>query len=146
MSWLLASLHFVGAMLAAVIVGSLVEYWVHRAMHARLFLWKKHARHHQRGTAQGWFGEFRDYFIPSLTIAWFGFPFSWSAGFGFFTGALLYAALAAYAHQIQHDNPDRCFWLKAPGHHLHHHHKMWHHNFGILTDVWDRIFGTYRQT
>ena len=21
---------------------------------------------------------------------------------------------------------------------------MWHHNFGILTDVWDRVFGTFQ--
>ena len=22
---------------------------------------------------------------------------------------------------------------------------MWHHNFGITFDVWDRVFGTYRR-
>jgi sterol desaturase/sphingolipid hydroxylase (fatty acid hydroxylase superfamily) len=56
----------------------------------------------------------------------------------------MYATLAAYAHQVQHDRPELVFWLPRPVHHLHHKHKMWHHNFGILVDFWDRIFGTYK--
>ena len=32
-----------------------------------------------------------------------------------------------------------------PVHYLHHKEKMWHTNFGISIDLWDRVFGTYRK-
>ena len=136
--------HFVAGFVAALIVGSLVEYVVHRLMHSGKVLKRVHAKHHQVGDGQGWFGEFRGYFLPSLLIIWCGFLFSMWAGIGFAVGCTIYAALAAYAHQVQHENPDLVFWLPRPVHHLHHSERMWHHNFGILVDVWDRVFGTYR--
>ena len=132
------------ALVAAIVVGTLVEYVVHRLMHRGKMLGKKHAEHHQDGWGQGWLGEFRDYLLPSVVILWVGFLHSPAAGFGFMAGGVLYAALAAYAHQLQHERPELVFWMKCPVHHLHHHHKMWRHNFGILVDVWDRVFGTYR--
>ncbi len=134
----------ISSFLIALVVGSLVEYIVHRLMHAGVFLHKIHAKHHQLGTGQGWLLEFKDYFLPGLAIMWFGFLVSWTAGIGFALGCTMYAALAAYAHQVQHEQPDLVFWLQRPVHHLHHSKKMWHHNFGILVDVWDRIFGTYK--
>jgi sterol desaturase/sphingolipid hydroxylase (fatty acid hydroxylase superfamily) len=136
---------FFVALLLAFVVGTLVEYGVHRLMHSGKVLLKKHAKHHQVGAGQGWLGEFADYFIPSVAIIWVGFLYSVHAGLGFMAGATLYAALAAYAHQIQHENPDLVFWLVKPVHHLHHSEKMWKHNFGILVDVWDRVFGTYKR-
>ncbi len=63
---------------------------------------------------------------------------------GIVVGALAFAGVAAYAHQLQHDNPSACFWLKPPVHYTHHKFGMWHHNFGIAVDWWDRLFGTYR--
>jgi sterol desaturase/sphingolipid hydroxylase (fatty acid hydroxylase superfamily) len=45
---------------------------------------------------------------------------------------------------VQHEKPELVFWLPRPVHHLHHSQKMWHHNFGILVDFWDRVFGTYK--
>jgi sterol desaturase/sphingolipid hydroxylase (fatty acid hydroxylase superfamily) len=134
---------------AAMLVSSLAEYIVHRLMHARKFLYKIHARHHQEGTGQGWFWEFVGYFVPGLPISIIGgvllfWLYQPAAGIAFFAGTTLYASLVAYAHQVQHENPDLCFWLVRPVHHLHHHGKMWHHNFGIFTDVWDRVFGTYK--
>jgi len=27
---------------------------------------------------------------------------------------------------------------------VHHRDQMWHHNFGLAVDWWDRVFGTYR--
>jgi sterol desaturase/sphingolipid hydroxylase (fatty acid hydroxylase superfamily) len=104
-----------------------------------------HAKHHQTDQAQGWWLEFLDYFKPSIVILWAGFPFSIAAGCGFVTGGIIYAAMAAYAQQVQHENPELVFWLPRPVHHLHHKHHMWRHNFGILVDVWDRVFGTYRK-
>ncbi len=142
-------LHCLLGLFVAFFVGTLVEYIVHRLMHARVFLYKIHAQHHQLGQGQGWLLEFKDYFVPSLPVLIIGgLLFFWlvspAAGISFAVGCFLYASAAAYAHQVQHENPDLCFWLPRPVHHLHHNGKMWHHNFGILVDIWDRVFGTYK--
>ena len=138
------SLVFILALLLAFLVGTLVEYVVHRLMHARILLGQKHLEHHKEGTAQGWWGEFLDYFLPSIPLLWLGFLYSVSAGAGWVVGGFIYACIAAYAHQVQHDNPDLVFWLNKPVHHLHHKGKMWHHNFGITFSLWDKVFGTYK--
>ena len=138
------SLVFTLALLLAFLVGTLVEYVVHRLMHARILLGQKHLEHHKEGTAQGWWGEFLDYFLPSIPFLWLGFLYSVSAGAGWVVGGFIYACIAAYAHQVQHDNPDLVFWLNKPVHHLHHKGKMWHHNFGITFSLWDKVFGTYK--
>lgn len=132
------------ALLLAMLVGSLVEYLVHRLMHARIVLGQKHLEHHREGTGQGWWGEFLDYFLPSIPFLWLGFLDSVPAGIGWVLGIFFYACIAAYAHQVQHDNPDLVFWLKKPVHHLHHKGKMWHNNFGITLSLWDKVFGTYQ--
>jgi sterol desaturase/sphingolipid hydroxylase (fatty acid hydroxylase superfamily) len=131
------------AFLLALVVGSLVEYWGHRAMHTWL-LKKKHALHHRDGDGQGWLGEFVDYFVGSLFIVWVGFLYSVEAGIAFLAGGVVFAMWAAYSHQLQHEQPDLCFWLRRPVHYLHHHGHMWHYNFGISMDLWDRVFGTYK--
>jgi len=107
-------------------------------------LGKKHAEHHRDGWGQGWLGEFGDYFLPTLLVIWVGFLYSLPAGIGWALGGSVYAALAAYAHQLQHENPDLVFWMPRPVHYLHHKHHMWKTNFGILVDWWDRVFGTYK--
>jgi sterol desaturase/sphingolipid hydroxylase (fatty acid hydroxylase superfamily) len=132
------------AFFIALVVGTLVEYWVHRWMHSWL-LKKKHALHHRDGWGQGWLGEFWDYFVGTLPILAAGFLYSVEAGIGFAAGGLFYASWAAYSHQLQHERPELCFWLKRPVHYLHHHHHMWHYNFGISLDLWDRVFGTYKE-
>jgi sterol desaturase/sphingolipid hydroxylase (fatty acid hydroxylase superfamily) len=113
-------------------------------MHKGKFLGKRHAKHHRNFEAQGWWGEFTDYSLPGLLIAWAGFLVSVPAGFGFALGTVGYAAFAAYAHQIQHEKLDLAFWLGAPIHYLHHRENMWHHNFGIGASIWDRLLGTYK--
>jgi sterol desaturase/sphingolipid hydroxylase (fatty acid hydroxylase superfamily) len=131
------------AFLIALVFASLVEYWGHRAMHTFLMR-KKHAEHHREGDGQGWLGEFWDYFVGTLPLMWFGFLWSVEAGIGFAAGGIGFAAWAAYNHQIQHENPELCFWLRRPVHYLHHRDKMWKTNFGISSGVWDRVFGTYK--
>ena len=127
----------------AILVGTLVEYFFHRIMHGGLMLGKKHAEHHRDGWGQGVFGEFWDYFVGILPIIWICFLYSIPAGIGWAAGGIVYALLVAYAHQLQHERPELVFWMPRPVHHLHHHHHMWRHNFGILIDVWDRVFRTY---
>ena len=129
--------------LLAFLIGTFVEYAVHRLMHGRWVLGKKHAEHHRDAWGQGWLGEFGDYFLPCIPVIWLGFLVSVPAGVGWALGAFVYAALAAYAHQIQHENPDMVFWMPRPVHYLHHKHHMWKSNFGITVDWWDRVFRTY---
>jgi sterol desaturase/sphingolipid hydroxylase (fatty acid hydroxylase superfamily) len=132
------------AFVAALVVGSLFEYVAHRAMHKRWALGRRHAEHHRVGTGQGMLGEFRDYLFGLPLIGWLGFLYSVEAGIAFVAGAVVYAAIAAYAHQVNHERPELVFWLPRPVHHVHHAHRMWFHNFGITVDVWDRVAGTYK--
>jgi sterol desaturase/sphingolipid hydroxylase (fatty acid hydroxylase superfamily) len=131
------------AFLLALLVASLVEYWGHRAMHSWL-LRKKHALHHRDGDAQGWLGELFDYLVGSSVILAAGFAYSLEAGIAFLTGGILFAMWAAYNHQLQHEQPGLCVWLRRPVHYLHHSRHMWHYNFGISSGLWDRVFGTYK--
>lgn len=137
-------LEFLLAFLIAIIYGTFVEYTMHRLMHAGIVFGDQHAKHHQDGTGKGWFEEFRNYALPSISVLWFGFLYSPVAGIGFAAGGLLASAFGAYAHQIQHERPEMVFWLSRPVHFIHHRDKMWHHNFGIAVDFWDRLFGTYK--
>ncbi len=131
------------AFATALVLGTFLEYWIHRAMHSWL-LKKKHALHHRDGWGQGWLGEFWDYFIGTLPIQAAGFLVSVEAGIGFAAGSLFYCTMAAYSHQLQHEHPELCFWLRRPVHFLHHHNHMWHYNFGISISFWDHVFGTYK--
>jgi sterol desaturase/sphingolipid hydroxylase (fatty acid hydroxylase superfamily) len=143
-------LPFLVSFVVALFVGTLVEYVVHRLMHSRKMLALKHAEHHRDGWGQGFLGEFWDYLFGVTAVLAAGFALcyfgldSLQAGVGFIAGGVVYAALAAYAHQLQHERPELVFWLRRPVHHLHHTHHMWHNNFGILVDFWDRVFGTYK--
>ena len=134
---------FATAVLTA-LFGTFVEYWGHRLMHQGRFLRRHHAKHHQHGSGQGWLREFRDYggpVVPLVAVAlWLHVP----VGIGVAVGGLGFAAVAAWAHQLQHEHPRAVRWMPQPQHAVHHHHREWHHNFGITVDWWDRVFGTYR--
>jgi len=129
---------------AAFIFASFVEYWIHRLMHASPRIGKRHRDHHRRNEGQGVLWEFFDYIKGSAIAMAIPFLFSVEAGIGWVVGALFYAAFSAYAHQLQHENPTRCFWMKMPVHYVHHKYNMWHH-FGLGVDWWDHIFGTYKE-
>jgi sterol desaturase/sphingolipid hydroxylase (fatty acid hydroxylase superfamily) len=128
----------------AFVFASLVEYLLHRLMHVSPRIGKRHREHHARNVGQGVLWEFRDYIKGSCLVLFLAFFGSWSAGLGWFLGGLIYAAFSAYAHQLQHDNPRKCFWMKMPVHYVHHKFNMWYHNFGLAVDWWDHIFGTYK--
>lgn len=128
----------------AFILASLVEYWVHRLMHRPLKLGERHRDHHRRNEAQGVLWEFRDYVKGTIVLLLPMFLVSPAAGIGWTLGGIVYAAFSSYAHQLQHDNPTKCFWMKMPVHYVHHKYNMWHHNFGLGVDWWDHVFGTYK--
>jgi sterol desaturase/sphingolipid hydroxylase (fatty acid hydroxylase superfamily) len=128
----------------AFVLASLVEYWLHRLMHVSPRIGERHRDHHRRNEGQGVLWEFRDYVRGSFVVMCLMFFYCWEAGVGWFLGGLVYAAFSAYAHQLQHDNPTKCFWMKMPVHYVHHKYGMWHHNFGLAVDWWDHVFGTYK--
>lgn len=134
------TLWFGGAFLFA----SLVEYWMHRAMHKFPKTFKTHTEHHVKNTGQGVLGEFISYVKGAFIILLPPFFYSWQGGIAWCCGAIFYAAFSAYAHQLQHDNPTYCAWMKMPVHYVHHSYNQWHHNFGLGLDWWDKIFGTYK--
>ena len=141
----------ISGFLFSFLVGTLAEYVVHRLMHRRVLLGDVHIDHHQKGFGQGWLIELRDYLIPSLPPIVCMFLISWlvydrlSFGLGCVAGGVVYGMFAAYAHQLQHEFPEQAFWMPQPVHYIHHAHRMWHHNFGISFDIWDRICGTYKR-
>jgi sterol desaturase/sphingolipid hydroxylase (fatty acid hydroxylase superfamily) len=128
----------------AFVLASLVEYWMHRLMHASEKIGERHRDHHRRNEGQGVIWEFRDYILGSAILIIPMFFVSLTAGLGWAAGALAYAAFSAYAHQLQHENPRKCFWMKMPVHYVHHKYGMWNHNFGLGVDWWDHAFGTYK--
>jgi sterol desaturase/sphingolipid hydroxylase (fatty acid hydroxylase superfamily) len=130
--------------IAAFVFASLVEYWMHRLMHVSARIGAKHRDHHRRNEGQGVVWEFRDYVLGSLIAMPLMFLVSLPAGWGWLLGGLGFAAFSAYAHQLQHENPMKCFWMKMPVHYVHHKYGMWNHNFGLAVDWWDRVFGTYK--
>jgi sterol desaturase/sphingolipid hydroxylase (fatty acid hydroxylase superfamily) len=135
---------FILFFMAAFGFASLVEYWLHRLMHVSVRIGARHRDHHRRNEGQGVLWEFRDYAIGSLLAMFLMFFVSTIAGWGWLLGALGYAAFSAYAHQLQHENPTKCFWMKMPVHYVHHKYGMWNHNFGLAVDWWDHVFGTYK--
>jgi sterol desaturase/sphingolipid hydroxylase (fatty acid hydroxylase superfamily) len=133
-----------GSAAAAFVVASLLEYWVHRLMHKPYRLGQKHRDHHRRNEGQGVIWEFRDYCLGGLVVIAMPWLWSWEIGLCWAIGGVGYAAFSAYAHQLQHENPRKCFWMKMPVHYVHHKYGQWHHNFGLGLDWWDHLFGTYR--
>lgn len=134
----------IGCFAIAFVLASLVEYWVHRLMHKPLRLGERHRDHHRRNEAQGVLWEFLDYVKGTIILLIPMFFVSIPAGIGWTLGAVVYAIFSSYAHQLQHENPTKCFWMKMPVHYVHHKYNMWHHNFGLGVDWWDHVFGTYK--
>lgn len=132
--------------ISAVIFSSFVEYWVHRLMHVNPTkgLGAKHSDHHRRNEGQGFVWELLDYLKGSGFAMVIPLFFSWEVGLPWLIGGLSYSIFAAYAHQLQHENPTRCVWMKMPVHYVHHKYGMWYNNFGIAVDWWDHVFGTYK--
>lgn len=130
--------------IASFLIASFFEYWLHRFMHQHPRLCKFHAEHHGKNAGQGVLGEFRDYIRGGFILTIALFLYSIPVGISWFIGMVGYAFFAAWAHQLQHEYPVGCFWMKIPIHYVHHKYNQWHHNFGLGVDWWDRVFGTYK--
>ncbi len=128
----------------AFFVGTLVEYWGHRLMHSKLVKGVIHENHHLLGIAQGVGPEFWVYVKGAVVFSPVGFLVSFWGGVGAVTGSLAFAFVAALSHQLSHERPSLLWWQPMPVHHIHHRYNEQTVNFGISTDLWDRVFRTYR--
>jgi len=137
------AVEFIIAAASAVVFGTFAEYFIHRSMHWGILHPEGHRHHHEANDARTFMRDFFDYGTGAAALGWLGFLVSTTSGIGWAFGALVYAILASYAHQIQHANADLVFWMKRPVHRLHHNLDMRDHNFGVLVDWWDRLFGSY---
>ena len=135
-----------GSFIFGLIFASFVEYWLHRLMHIDPRFGRDiipHYEHHKKNYGQGVFLELKDYSM-ALPISFFSFFVSIPVGVSFTAGSFVYGIFSAYAHQLQHENPAKCFWLEMPVHYVHHKYNQWDYNFGLAVDWWDKIFGTYK--
>lgn len=134
----------------AIILGPLtfdfVYYWYHRAQHKFAFLWRFHAVHHsieEMGVPSG----YQHVSEPVLRGLLAALPAAWlveSAGSGIV--ALLVTLQGYYLHSTTKIHFGKFAWVFTDNrcHRIHHsvqdHHRD--HNFGVVTMLWDKLFGT----
>lgn len=142
---LIASLGF-GNALVAILIGDFLYYWFHRTQHAVPWLWRIHAVHHsaERMGAGAGFHHLLEAPLKALLV---GVPaailFGGTAGYlvSFFVVMHGY-----YVHTTTRLGFGRFAWLVCDNrvHRIHHSREPQHFdkNFGVLTLVWDKLFGT----
>jgi len=139
-----AILTCLGAFGLALFLGTLVEYWAHRAMHEWGFFYERHWAHHKANHAREWLWDAFFYYPPmALPLILLGYLGGWWFFLGWALGGLVYAFVMSLAHMVQHHHPRRVFWMRYPIHYLHHRFHKGRNNYGVVTCWWDRLFGTY---
>jgi sterol desaturase/sphingolipid hydroxylase (fatty acid hydroxylase superfamily) len=135
------------AVLAAGLLGSLVEYLAHRFyLHARrrTRVVRRHRMHHKTYVRYSLLSEFFGFFPAAVPFLWLGFLGGRTTGVAFAAGGAGYVLLVAACHKLSHQAPRWLFWLN-PNLHALHHDRHPRCNYGITTSLWDRVFGTYRR-
>jgi len=139
-----AAPEFLTGLVVGGIVWTLAEYWIHRVLyHHAPVLSELHDRHHEAPGALIGIPSFLSSGI--VIVLSYGPFFAVAPAFadGFASGALLgYAAYMVVHHAAHHWNIEPGDWLYAARvrHMAHHYHGE--SNFGIVTGLWDRVFGT----
>ncbi len=132
-----------------VLVWTFAEYLLHRfVLHAWPYFVEIHLAHH--ADAQDMIGT------PTLFSVLFFYggiylPLWWLLGSsialpsfaGFISGYLAFAGVHFFVHHSTSTNKLMRSWKKM---HAIHHHSKAGNNYGVLTDFWDRVFGTYSPT
>lgn len=127
-----------------------MSYWQHRAFHHFPFLWELHKYHHT-ATDLTIITARRDHYLISPFFALtFAVP---SIVLGHATGQIWWISGLLYLHGLLTHSGLRGHWgpigryiLISPEAHRLHHSALREHfdrNFGALTPLWDRVFGTY---
>lgn len=132
-----------GALLFLLGVGlwTLVEYWLHRLAHVLPWIKEEHFEHHEHPRERSGPSSFITTLVY-LVLAFMTFGFVMSALLG---GFLLGYSVFLFVHFAVHH------FTIAPGqwlyeHKLRHtaHHRWDNVEFGVTTDLWDRVHGTRR--
>jgi sterol desaturase/sphingolipid hydroxylase (fatty acid hydroxylase superfamily) len=143
------------AAVATLLAWSLVNYWLHRIFHLWPWLWRLHRVHHS-DTAVDLSTGFRNH--PGEVLATALARAALAGALGLSVPALIAYEAAAFASTMWgHANlrlparVDRTLrWLLVTPamHHVHHSAARLEtdSNYGELLSVWDRVFGTYRQS
>lgn len=120
--------------LFGLVLWTLLEYAVHRWLFHGV-LSKYHRHHHDAPTVPRpiplWALA-----IPLLAIFWLSTPL----GLGVLTGLVIYEAVHVYIHHGVSEHP---WLLKLHARHLEHHRNP-HLNYGLTTNIWDRVFKTLK--
>lgn len=134
---------FVGGALAGGLSWTLTEYVIHRHLFHRLpFFLRAHDEHHRRPRARTGLSSWHSLAVLVVLAAMLWFLLG-PSGLGFLAGfASGYLAYIVVHHAIHHRTI-------GPGHPLYAakmrhlvHHKGVEANFGVVTPVWDHVFGT----
>ena len=124
------------------IVWTLAEYWIHRSLLHGPYWMGIHEYHHKHPkhlTIFPWY-QLPGYFTAIGVAIWVSSGEDWIAVYaGFLVGWIAFFV----QHHMMHHHPewDMDFAMRHNAHH-----KMTTVNYGITTDLWDRVFGTYRET
>jgi len=139
----------VGAWLGWVALGlvlwSLMEYVVHRYLYHRVPYFKEiHDAHHANPKAligaPPVIGLALILLVSYVPLSWVDEAVASGAAVGMLAGYMAYMALHHMAH---HGTVRPGTWLAlARRHHTLHHHATEEGNFGIVTALWDHVFGT----
>jgi sterol desaturase/sphingolipid hydroxylase (fatty acid hydroxylase superfamily) len=130
-----------------VAIWSLLEYLIHRfALHGIAYFADMHEMHHSDPRAlvgsPVWVSLgaiFCGAFLPLWL--WFGVRDACSVTAGLMAGYFWFGLLH---HRIHHSHPRRGTWLwRLKRRHALHHYGRKPCNFGVITSVWDRVFGTF---
>jgi sterol desaturase/sphingolipid hydroxylase (fatty acid hydroxylase superfamily) len=133
---------------AGLVIGDFIMYWLHRAQHAVPFLWAFHTTHHS--TEHLTFAAYQRFHPLEVLVGdLLGFLILRILGFEIYTWAAVYL-IANFIGELQHSQiPWRLgpFYrvIVTPSFHAHHHSadRLVHdRNYGGLFAFWDYLFGT----
>lgn len=136
-------------LILAIMIAEFFFYWIHRATHKNLFLWRFHAVHHSAKRIY-WANSGRFNFIDGmLNFSFYLMPFFF-LGIPAETYCLFYTATAVTG-LLEHSNIKyragklNYVFNTAELHRWHHSIdvNIANHNFGKITCFWDLIFGTF---
>jgi sterol desaturase/sphingolipid hydroxylase (fatty acid hydroxylase superfamily) len=147
--YLLSGLSFIYQLILLLIAKDLIEYWVHRLLHANRWLWHVHKLHHSI-KAMYWIGNFRFHWLEIIVYNTAKFiPLTmlgvhWKVIFA----CSVFSTLIGHLNHtnIKMDYGILKYILNSPSLHIWHHDRENHYrngqNFAIVLSLWDWIFGT----
>ncbi len=144
--WVIPSV--VLGLMAAGLAGTLTEYGLHRALHARCLrrtrLGRSHQAHHHDNRGQPLLRELRDYLPFAALGAPLGLLGNWGFCAGWVAGLFGYALWVACCHNLYHYSDCRRLRCLCAAHRKHHETPTC--NFGVVTGFWDAVFRTRAET